>query len=83
MAKTTSEEFLNLARGAVAMGVSTARKVTRDVKEALRVDLGAVMFNTYRSHLDQGWPEPRARELTLQLAKEQLEWQIAESKKAT
>lgn len=81
MAKTTSDDLLGLARGAVALGVSTARRVGRDVKEALRIDLGTILFNTYQDHKNLGYSEARARELTLTLAKNKLELQIAESKK--
>lgn len=81
MAKTASEELIDLARGAVAMGVSTARRVTKDVKEALRIDLGTVLLKTYQEHRNLGYSEAKARDLTLWVAQEQLDSKIEGLKK--
>ncbi|HEY4484277.1 hypothetical protein A2661_01125 [Candidatus Giovannonibacteria bacterium RIFCSPHIGHO2_01_FULL_45_24] len=75
--------FFELAKGAVAIGTAKARETFGEVKEALKLDLGNVLLSTYQRYRQEGWPEDRAKKMTLELAKGQLESRIEELESQT
>ena len=75
--------LFELAKGAVAVGTAKAREVLGEVKETLKFDFGNVLFVTYQRYRQEGWPEDKAKKMTLEVAKVQLERKIEESKSET
>ena len=56
-----------------------ARETFGEVKEALKFDFGNMLFVTYQRYRQEGWPEDKAKKMTLELAKSQLERKIEKS----
>ena len=75
--------LFELAKGAVAVGTAKAREVLGEVKETLKFDFGNVLFVTYQRYRQEGWPEDKAKKMTLELAKSQLESRIEELESQT
>ena len=78
MSKT--QTFMDLVKGAATVGTAKAREALGDVEEALKLDLGNVLLSTYQRYLQEGWPEDKAKKMTLELAKSQLERKVEELK---
>lgn len=77
---TKTETFMSLAKGALAVGTAKAREALGEVKEALKLDMGNVLLVTYQRYLQDSWSKDKAKKMTLDLAKSQLERKIEEMK---
>lgn len=78
---TKTETFVSLAKGALVVGAAKAREVLGEVKEAVKLDMGNVLFITYQRYCNEGWSEDKAKKMTLDLARNQLEKKIEESRR--